>query len=98
VPDASAWVLEGFLDRLDAWLESEPVSDDLRVIVTDWVFTRDHDPYQDARRAGGFDNLWFSVVPESRNEHGRVVVCTYWIEDSRRTVRCDNFATLSWPV
>ncbi|OLB75965.1 MAG: hypothetical protein AUI14_19955 [Actinobacteria bacterium 13_2_20CM_2_71_6] len=89
------WKLEGFLDCLDAWAESESPDDDLRLVVTAWVLTRYEDPYQGVRREGGHPNLWYGVVPYSGDGAASVVVCGYWIEESTRTVRCDSFAKLT---
>jgi hypothetical protein len=51
VPDGEPeWHLEDFLERLDEWAEHEGVPDDLKLIVTAWIFTRMEDPY---RPAGG---------------------------------------------
>jgi hypothetical protein len=93
-----AWSLEGFLDTLDAWAERESPTDDLRMVVTAWVLSRYDDPYQGVRRENGFPNLWYGPVPNSGDGAGRVVVCSYWIMESSRTVRCDSFATLSLPL
>lgn len=92
-----AWILHNFLEALDAWAEREGARDDLPILVTMWIMTRLDDPYQGVRRAEGFDNLWFGVVPDSADGSGAVVTCSYWIEESRRTVTCDSFATLSPP-
>jgi hypothetical protein len=91
------WKLEGFLECFDAWADRESPSDDLRVFVTAWIMSRFDDPYRGVRREPGFDNLWFGVVPMSRNDSGAVVTCAYWIEESQHTVRCDSFATLNPP-
>jgi hypothetical protein len=95
---ARPWALINFLERFDAWVELECPTEDLRCIVIDWILTRDEDPYQGVRREGGFPNLWFGQIPNSRDGCGHVVVCSYWIEESSRTVRCDNFGTLSFPL
>jgi hypothetical protein len=93
-----AWKPEGFVERFDAWVELEEPTDDIRLFVMAWIMSRFDDPYQDGRREQGFPNLWYAVVPGSDDGRGHVVVCSYWIEESTRTVRCDNFGTLSWPV
>jgi hypothetical protein len=99
VPEAgSLWQLEGFLERLDLWAENETSSDDLRFIVTEWIITRQDDPYQGVRREPGFDNLWFGVIPDSQDGKGRIVTCAYWIQEATHTLRCDSFATLHWPA
>jgi hypothetical protein len=95
--DEPGWRLEGFLERLDAWAERESPSGDLKLLVTAWIMTRYEDPYQGMRRERGFPNLWFGSVPHSEVA-GTTVVCTYWIEESARTVRCDGFATLNLPI
>lgn len=95
---ARRWTLEGFLDWLDAWAELESPKDDLRLTVTAWIMTRYDDPYQGVRRENGFANLWFGAIPNTSDGSGSVVTCSYWIEESSRTVRCDNFGTLSLPL
>jgi len=92
------WTLDKFPERFRAWLELESPSDNLRRIVGNWVLTRYDDPYQGAERVEGFPNLWFGQIPNSRDDSGHVVTCSYWIEESSRTVRCDNFGTLSLPL
>jgi len=62
------------------------------------VLTRYDDPYQGVRRESGFPNPWFGVIPGSLHGADRVVVCSYWIFDSSRTVSCDSFATLPLPI
>lgn len=98
VNEVRPWRLEGFLDRLDAWAEREAPSDDLRLVVTAWVMTRYDDPYKGVRREKGFPNLWFGAVPNTDDHGSTVVACSYWIEESSRTVRCDSFATLGLPL
>jgi hypothetical protein len=95
---ASTWKLDRFLDRLDAWIEQEVPKDDLPLIVAIWIMTRYETPYAGVRRAEGFDNLWYGVVPGSIDGDGRVVVCSYWIKESEKVVTCDSFATLSPPI
>ncbi len=101
MPDPAArWRLELFLERLDMWAAREGVNVDvdLRIVVTAWLQSRMDDPHVGVARAAGFDNLWSGVVPGSGNGQGRVVVCSYWIFEAARVVRCDNFGLLSWPV
>jgi hypothetical protein len=50
-----------------------------------------------ARREPGFPNLWFAVIPDSQNDVGEMVTCSYWIEVAARVVRCDLFGTLNPP-
>jgi hypothetical protein len=99
VADATrAWTLEGFDDRLEAWIERESPRTELTVNVATWVMTRYDNPYQGVRRAEGFENLWFAVLPGSRHGAGKVVVCAYWIEELQHVVRCASIATLNEPV
>lgn len=99
MPDRlSRWHLESFLEQLDAWAARESPGDDLRLIVTSWIMTRGDDPYRGVSREKGFENLWFGPVPDSDDGAGRVVICSYWIYESGRRVRCNSFATLGWPV
>jgi hypothetical protein len=98
VPDQQPWQLENFLERLDDWIAREGPAHDLVLVVTAWLLSRMEDPYQGARREAGFDNLWFGVIPNSGDHAGHVVGCSYWIFESRRAVRCDNFGLLNWPA
>jgi hypothetical protein len=97
-PVDSEWTLEGFLDRLDGWIAQEHPPDNVVLVVTHWLLSRFDDPYLGMQREPGFDNLWFGPVPESEHGQGQVAVCSYWIQESTRTVRCDNIATLNLPV
>lgn len=98
MPDAALWRLERFLSEFDAWTEREHPSDDLLVLVTEWMVGRQDDPYRGVRRVPPFDNLWHGWVPDSQDETGRVVVCSYWIVESQHLVRCNSFATLDLPL
>jgi hypothetical protein len=41
-------------------------------------------------------NLWFGRIPGTfRN--GTDVMCSYWIDEEMRRIRCDSIATLSRP-
>jgi len=92
------WTLENFLERFDAWAELQCPTQDLRCIVMNWIMTRDEDPYQGVRREGGHPNLWVGRIPNSRDGFGHVVVCSYWIKESSRTVSCNLVSTLSLPL
>lgn len=96
--NSPAWNLAGFLESLDGWADREQPPQELVLIVMHWVLSRYDDPYQGVQREPGFPNLWFGPVPETHHGPGRVVVCSYWIEETTRTVRCDSFATLNTPL
>jgi hypothetical protein len=55
--------LENFVERLDAWIAIENPSEDLRIIVTEWVVARFDNPYTDVSRMPDFPNLWFRPIP-----------------------------------
>jgi hypothetical protein len=91
------WRLENFDVRLDAWIANESPDEDLRIIVTEWVIGRFDNPYTDVSREAEFPNLWFGAIPDS--QHGdRVVVCSYWVLEDERLVRCDQIASLRRPL
>jgi hypothetical protein len=92
------WRLENFVEALDRWETLEHPRDDVRIVVTRWIFSRFDDPYQGVRREPGFGNLWFGPVPGTLTTLGRVVVCAYWILETDHSVRCDSFATLNLPL
>lgn len=96
--DTPGWRLADFEEALDRWIELEQPNQDLRLTVTGWVFTRTEDPYQGMHREPELPNLWFGVVPRTAHGDSQVVACSLWIEEATQTVRCDSFATLSWPV
>ena len=90
------WRLDRFLERLDAWIEQEKPPGDLLLIVLPWIMSRAENPYRGVRRE--MEDYWFGEVPDTDDGSGRVVVCSYWVDESRRVVVCDMFATLSRPV
>lgn len=94
----AAWTPQGFEQCLQTWDDLEQPDDDLRLHVVEWVFSRLDDPYQGVKREPGFPNLWWGVVPGTFHGDGKVVVCSFWIVESERVVRCESLASLSWPV
>lgn len=96
--EPALWRLERFLSEFDAWTDREHPSDDLRVLVTEWMVGRQDDPYRGVRRVPSFENLWHGAVPGSDDGTGHVVACGYWIFEADHLVRCDSFATLSLPL
>ena len=68
------------------------------MLVLNWLLGRIDNPYEGLKGEQGFDNLWFGAVPRSVDEDGTVVVCSLWIDEPARVVRCDRIATLSTPI
>lgn len=95
-PDAP-WVLERFVERLDLWAETESPPEEIRLVVTEQIFTRMETPYRGVKRISDGDNLWFGVVPGSAHGSDLVVTWAYRVFESRRAVRCDLIETLSVP-
>jgi hypothetical protein len=79
-------------------VELERPSEDLRVAVTEQVFTRMETPYRGVKRVWGEDNLWFGVIPRSAHGSGMVVTWAYRILESRRAVRCDLIESINYPI
>ena len=100
--DQQPWALQDFLPRLDEWIAREQPLDELQVRVLDWIFTRMHDPFADARRVEGFADYWQARIPNTEHfdDHAErcAVVCLYWLDVAARTARCDQFASLSLPI
>lgn len=92
------WELAGFEDAFERWVNLEEPAPELRIRVVNWMFTRREDPYEGMIRESSFPNLWYGEVSGSLHGTGQVVVCTMWIEESTRTVRCDMIATLNPPI
>lgn len=92
------WHLVGFRDRLEQWIEAERPGEALRLAVTEWIFTRFDDPYRGVSREPDFANLWFGRIPGTSHGGHQAVACSYWVEESTRTLRCDSIATLSQPM
>lgn len=97
-PEGLPWRLELFEERLDQWIEAEDPPGDLQHVILVWALSRAETPYQGVRRAIGFPNLWYGIVPRARLPSGEVVVCSYFIEERSHTVRCTSFASLGFPV
>lgn len=92
------WVLDLFIEQLDSWIERDSPGDDLRLIVTAWIMTRSDDPYAGVRREPEFENLWFGAVPDSEDGAGRIVACSYWVDERLRVIRCNSIAILNLPL
>jgi hypothetical protein len=82
---------------LDRWIELSEPDQDLRLVVTDWVLSRAQHPYRAVRRETGFDNLWYGTVPQSRHGDDLAVMCSYWIYERERLIRCESIASLALP-
>lgn len=93
----SHWELRGFIEKLDEWIDLESPSDDVRLIVGEWLLSRLDDPHSGMRREEDIDDLWFGPIPHSQHQ-GAVVVCSYFVRQRTRTVTCDRFATLALPI
>jgi hypothetical protein len=94
---ADDWHLLRFIECLDEWAAREDPSDDVRVIVANWVINLHSNPYADLRPQRGFPDLWFSGIPETYD--GRTqVTCTAQINPIERTVTCKIIATLTLPL
>lgn len=91
---AAEWELAGFLESFDIWSRLESPSDAVRWAVLTWIQSRYEDPYRDARRVSDHPNFWEARIPPSRDGSGNIVICSYWIYESTRTVTCDLFGTL----
>ena len=90
--------LVGFVPCLDDWIALEGPPNAMVQTVTEWIFTRFERPYDGVRRAEGFDNLWYVVVPGTEDDDGQVVVCSYFVIERGHRVQCSSFATLSLPI
>lgn len=97
MPEA-LWRLDRFLSEFDLWTAREQPTDDLRVLVMEWIVGRQDDPYRGVRRAPQFENLWHGALPGSDDGTGNVVACSYWIVETEHLVRCNSFATLGLPL
>jgi hypothetical protein len=86
------------VECFDEWYEVGALNADQRIFIIDWIMSRAEDPYQGVQRERGFENLWWGVIPNTDDDAGKVVVCTYWVNESSRTVRCDMLALLNRPV
>lgn len=89
------WELAGFLDRFDMWVEHDNPSPTVQRGVLRWIAGLYDDPYRDAKRVPGFPapNFWEARIPASRDGAGHIVVCSYWIYETTRTVACNLFGT-----
>lgn len=92
------WTVEGFLERFDIWAAEQSPGPDGELAVMHWIHALLDDPYPRlARRVGGFDGLWECAVPGTLTG-GQVVLVSYLVREFELTVRCNEIATLPWPV
>ena len=92
------YILDNFLEKLDEWDGEFSPGNDLRRAVLLWLLTLAEHPFEGVKRAEGLENLWYRAVPKTEHGEGHVVVCSYWIFESQRLLRCDSFATLGLPI
>jgi hypothetical protein len=78
-------------------IDRESPSDDMRLVVINWIMNRHDDPYRGMRREDRFANLWFGAIRETQMG-ATMVTCSYWIYESGRTVRCNDICTLNQPI
>ena len=90
-PGRGRWTLARFDDEFDLWVERARPSDDIKVVVLDWVISRFDDPYSGAVREPNFDNLWRARIPETTNDASELVYCVYFIRESQNVVTCHGF-------
>ena len=92
------WSLYEFEEGRDAWVQKEGPADELYNIVTTWFPTLGDDPYREAlQMTNEVPSFWFVRVPNSQDEHGHIVTCTYWIDERYGSVRCYDFTTYNLP-
>lgn len=94
----AGWLLVRFGEHLDLWEKLEAPDLDTRLMVVGWVMTRQDDPYVDVRREAGFQNLWFGRIPGTLDGNSSMVICSYFIFESTKIVRCNSICRLSLPV
>jgi len=84
------WHLVRFIEHLDAWVERESPDQDTRLRVVDWIMSRHDDPYTGVIREPGSANLWYGRIPGTRDADRTIVVCSYYVFDSVKIVRCNR--------
>jgi len=82
------WHLVRFIEHLDRWAERESPDQDTRLRVVDWVMARYDDPYAGVLREPGSANLWYGRIPGTRDKAGTIVVCSYFVFERLKIVRC----------
>lgn len=98
--DSSGYTLQGFQEWMEIWEKNEPssaVSTSRRIAVLEWMVSRGADPYAGARREHGAPNQWLAKIPGTLHD-GHMVVCTFYIYEATKTVRCDMLTTLGLPI
>lgn len=76
-------------------MQSDSPSEGVQRGVLRWINGMYDDPYLFAKRVPNFPdpNFWEARIPGSRDGQGHIIVCTYWIRETTRTVQCDLFGT-----
>ena len=91
------WKLVRFTEVVDKWITRESPSDDMRVVVLDWIMSRHEDPYRGMRREPAVPNLWFGAVAGSQSGW-TVVTCSYFIYERTKIISCNDICTLNQPI
>jgi hypothetical protein len=97
VTSPSSWIPLDFEDRIARWIDRDGFrDDDLRLEVVSWIINQLHDPYDGVKPVASLPGLYQGTIPHTEIR-GTAVLCSYWIDNDARTVRCDNIATLALP-
>jgi hypothetical protein len=89
------WELEGFNEAFRWWVDLDSPPRAVQRGVTHWITRLYEDPYLFARRVPNFGdpNFWEARIPGSRDGQGHIILCSYWIWETTRTVRGSLFGT-----
>jgi hypothetical protein len=91
------WRLERFGEMFDRWEAIDHPSDTRANIVLEWIAARLDTPFLNMRPEAAIPNLWFGVIPGTREKDGSVMTCSYFILEESRTIVCNSLASLAPP-
>jgi len=88
----------GFEPIFDKWADDQGPSDDLRVLVMNWLHVLQVDPYFGARPSLHWGMEWWQAeIPDSWTDKD-VTVCIYRVLEEKHEIHVSALATLSLPL
>jgi hypothetical protein len=97
------WQLTNFTENLQTLRPSPEMSPQRLHATLAWIRRVEDNPFrpemsrQADMRHDELGDLYFGPVPGTRNADNSWVVCSYWINEYMRTVRCDGLGILTNP-
>lgn len=100
MPDEAGrdWLLLDYEEPVKLWVREYAPPLPVLLKVRDWLRARETSPFEGVRYVPGIPDYLFGVIPGTMGPDGRMVTCSFWVDQDNFFVRVDMLSTASWPV